>query len=174
MSQPLLASIGPRDRSIRLPRRSFLSIARDIHAEEGVRGFLRGLGPTFLRAFPSNASALFVYEGILNGLGAEKVIQLSALCAMYLLLNSHPDSALTKFRRNRIKDFDLSCVLWPIDSKLASSHACHEILEHSYLCNKCQKKILPGKRYRISRPTVSWQVRPLEYIYFYGWPRGDG
>jgi len=72
MSQPLLSSIGPRDRSTRLPRRSFLSIARDIHAEEGVRGFLRGLGPTFLRAFPSNASALFVYEGILNRLGAEK------------------------------------------------------------------------------------------------------
>jgi len=66
MSQPLLASMGPR--------RSFLSIARDIHAEEGVRGFLRGLGPTFLRAFPSNASALFVYEHILSGLGAEKVI----------------------------------------------------------------------------------------------------
>jgi solute carrier family 25 carnitine/acylcarnitine transporter 20/29 len=71
--QPLLIPTGHPDIFARLPRRSFLSIARSIHAQEGFRGFFRGLGPTYLRAFPSNASALFIYEGIMRALGAEKV-----------------------------------------------------------------------------------------------------
>lgn len=58
--------------------RSLLSIARGIHAGEGFKGFYRGLGPTFLRAFPSNASAFFVYEATMRLLGAEKVSGLSA------------------------------------------------------------------------------------------------
>ena len=96
MSQPLLASIGPPDSFNRLPRRSFLSIARGILHQEGFRGFFRGLGPTFLRAFPSNASAFFVYEGIMRGLGAEKVNYLTALGAIFVLLRVRADSALTK------------------------------------------------------------------------------
>ncbi|KAF7985256.1 hypothetical protein HWV62_6379 [Athelia sp. TMB] len=54
------------------PRKSLITIARDVYRVDGARGFFRGLGPTFLRAFPANASAFFVYEGTLRLLGAEK------------------------------------------------------------------------------------------------------
>lgn len=52
---------------------SFIRTARQILAREGASGFFRGLGPCFLRAFPVNASALFVYEGTMRILGAEQV-----------------------------------------------------------------------------------------------------
>lgn len=55
------------------PRKSAISVARDIMRQDGARGYFRGLTPVVLRAFPVNASALFVYEGILRMLGAEKV-----------------------------------------------------------------------------------------------------
>ncbi|KAJ7293502.1 mitochondrial carrier [Mycena rebaudengoi] len=54
------------------PRPSFLAVARKIAQHEGLRGFFRGLGPSLIRAIPSNAFAFFVYEGILRFLGAEK------------------------------------------------------------------------------------------------------
>ncbi|KAJ6604574.1 mitochondrial carrier domain-containing protein [Mycena vulgaris] len=60
----------PERPSIKRP--SFISVARKIHASEGIRGFYRGLAPCFIRAFPSNACAFFVYEGILRALGAEQ------------------------------------------------------------------------------------------------------
>lgn len=88
----------PLDLFVRLPRRSFMAIARRVHAQEGFRGFFRGLGPTYLRAFPSNASAFFVYESIMRGLGAEKVNRFSTFGGMLISLNSHPDSSLTNFR----------------------------------------------------------------------------
>ncbi|KAF9535386.1 mitochondrial carrier [Crepidotus variabilis] len=50
---------------------SFPSVARQIFMQDGIKGFYRGLGPCFLRAFPANASALFVYEGTMRLLGAE-------------------------------------------------------------------------------------------------------
>ncbi|KAJ7932475.1 mitochondrial carrier [Mycena leptocephala] len=53
-------------------RPSFLHVARQIHANEGLRGFYRGLAPCFIRAFPSNACAFFVYEGLLRALGAQQ------------------------------------------------------------------------------------------------------
>ncbi|CAK5280501.1 unnamed protein product [Mycena citricolor] len=53
-------------------RPSFISVAHQIHREEGLRGFYRGLTPCFIRAFPSNACAFFVYEGILRWLATEK------------------------------------------------------------------------------------------------------
>ncbi|KAJ7103616.1 mitochondrial carrier [Mycena belliarum] len=53
-------------------RPSFIYVARMIHAREGLRGFYRGLGPCFIRAFPSNACAFLVYEGILRYLGADQ------------------------------------------------------------------------------------------------------
>lgn len=56
-----------------MSRPSFLLIARRIYTRDGFRGFFRGLGPCFLRTFPVNASAIFVYEGIMKALGAEKV-----------------------------------------------------------------------------------------------------
>ena len=54
-------------------RLSALAVAKTILREEGLKGFVKGLAPVLLRAFPVNASALFVYEGIMKFLGAEKV-----------------------------------------------------------------------------------------------------
>ncbi|EMD42151.1 hypothetical protein CERSUDRAFT_42234, partial [Gelatoporia subvermispora B] len=54
-------------------RPSFMATARSIYAAHGAPGFFRGLAPCILRAFPVNASALFVYEGLMRLLGAEKV-----------------------------------------------------------------------------------------------------
>jgi len=62
----------PYQESPSLKRPSFISVARQIHASEGLKGFYRGLAPCFIRAFPSNACAFFVYEGILRALGAEQ------------------------------------------------------------------------------------------------------
>ena len=56
-----------------MKRPAFFHTARQILAREGSAGFFRGLGPCFLRAFPVNASALFVYEGTMRILGAEQV-----------------------------------------------------------------------------------------------------
>ena len=56
-----------------MSRPSFVLIARRIYTRDGLSGFFRGLGPCFLRTFPVNASAIFVYEGIMKALGAEKV-----------------------------------------------------------------------------------------------------
>lgn len=56
-----------------MTRPSFLLIIRRIYTRDGLSGFFRGLGPCFLRAFPVNASAIFVYEGMMRVLGAEKV-----------------------------------------------------------------------------------------------------
>ncbi|KIK70903.1 hypothetical protein GYMLUDRAFT_32980 [Collybiopsis luxurians FD-317 M1] len=53
-------------------RPSLWATAKSIHSQHGLRGFFRGLGPCFLRAFPVNSSAFFVYEGTLRVLGAEK------------------------------------------------------------------------------------------------------
>ena len=55
------------------PRLSAFSVARNILERDGVQGFYRGLGPSLLRAFPVNASALFAYEGLMTLMGAEKV-----------------------------------------------------------------------------------------------------
>jgi len=38
------------------------------YAERGARGYWRGFLPCFLRAFPANAMALLVFEGIMRGL----------------------------------------------------------------------------------------------------------
>ncbi|PPQ70492.1 hypothetical protein CVT26_013999 [Gymnopilus dilepis] len=56
-----------------LKRPSFFRVTRQIYSRDGLAGFFRGLAPCFLRAFPVNASAIFVYEGTLRVLGAEKV-----------------------------------------------------------------------------------------------------
>ncbi|KAF8515173.1 mitochondrial carrier [Gautieria morchelliformis] len=52
---------------------SLISVAQNIYRVDGLRGYFAGLAPCLLRAFPVNASALFVYEGILRLLNAEKV-----------------------------------------------------------------------------------------------------
>ncbi|GBE78033.1 mitochondrial carrier [Sparassis crispa] len=55
-----------------LARPSLVATVRQIYALGGLFGFFRGLGPSLIRAFPSNASALWVYEGLMRTLGAEK------------------------------------------------------------------------------------------------------
>ena len=65
---------------------------RTIRGYFGWRGFFRGLTPSILRAFPSNACAYFVYEGVLKGLGAEKVSNLFlTLMLMYSCINTLVD-----------------------------------------------------------------------------------
>ncbi|KAL5495308.1 hypothetical protein ACEPAI_771 [Sanghuangporus weigelae] len=55
-----------------LPRQSVAAVAKRIYHEDGLKGFARGLTPILLRAFPVNASALFVYEGLMKLMNAEK------------------------------------------------------------------------------------------------------
>jgi solute carrier family 25 carnitine/acylcarnitine transporter 20/29 len=62
MAQPLSA-----------PRLSIRAAAFGIYQSGGLRGFYAGIVPVALRAFPVNACAYFVYEGLMRGLGAEKV-----------------------------------------------------------------------------------------------------
>lgn len=81
MSQPLVVFTGsPTDiaKVNQASRPSFLAVSRGIYLRDGVRGFFRGLGPTFLRAFPVNASAFFVYEGMMRLMGAEQVCFLNS------------------------------------------------------------------------------------------------
>lgn len=52
---------------------SILSTARHVYEDFGMRGFYRGVGTSLVRAFPANACALFVYEGLMRTFGAEKV-----------------------------------------------------------------------------------------------------
>ena len=61
-------------------KHSAYQVARRVYVEDGLRGFTKGLVPVLLRAFPVNASALFVYEGLMKLLGAEKVWWASAIC----------------------------------------------------------------------------------------------
>jgi len=58
--------------SLTTSRQSAFGTAKRILLVDGPVGFFRGLTPVLLRAFPVNASALFVYEGLMRGLGAEK------------------------------------------------------------------------------------------------------
>ncbi|KAA1468697.1 mitochondrial carrier [Dentipellis sp. KUC8613] len=51
---------------------SFRTTVRNVYAVSGPKGFYAGLGTSLLRAFPANACALFVYEGLMRFLGAEK------------------------------------------------------------------------------------------------------
>lgn len=55
---------------IRVP--SFMFTVRQVYSIDGFGGFFRGLSPCLLRAFPTNACALFVYEGLMRSLGAEQ------------------------------------------------------------------------------------------------------
>ena len=92
MSQPLAVTSSRPGLFSRLGRPSFASVVHGIYTRDGFRGFFRGLGPTFLRAFPVNASAFFVFEAILRVLGAEKVrcwlLNIFALHNMMIILTS--------------------------------------------------------------------------------------
>lgn len=57
---------GLGDGTRRFP--NWKSAARTVYHEAGVRGFWRGFGPCFLRAFPANAVALVAFEGVMRAL----------------------------------------------------------------------------------------------------------
>jgi solute carrier family 25 carnitine/acylcarnitine transporter 20/29 len=48
----------------------WIHAARAVWREAGWKGYWRGFLPCFLRAFPANATALFVFEGVMRMLGA--------------------------------------------------------------------------------------------------------
>ncbi|BGO91367.1 hypothetical protein NBRC10512_007107 [Rhodotorula toruloides] len=52
---------------------TWMSCARQIYAEGGAKAFYRGFVPCILRAFPTNASALLVWESTMRFIGAEKL-----------------------------------------------------------------------------------------------------
>ncbi|BGP57295.1 hypothetical protein JCM8202_002872 [Rhodotorula sphaerocarpa] len=53
--------------------KSWMMCARAMWAEGGVRAFYHGFTPAILRAFPTNASALLVWESVMRVMGAEKI-----------------------------------------------------------------------------------------------------
>jgi hypothetical protein len=61
-------------------------VARLIYKTQGWKGFYGGFAPCLLRAFPVNASALFVYEGLMRVMGAEKVVMQLWLLRVLLTL----------------------------------------------------------------------------------------
>ncbi|KAJ1927379.1 hypothetical protein IWQ60_002966 [Tieghemiomyces parasiticus] len=42
------------------------SVYRDVYTTEGLRGFYRGFLPAFIRSFPTNASAILVFETVMR------------------------------------------------------------------------------------------------------------
>lgn len=54
------------------PKPSFTGTVRQIYTVAGWRGFFAGLSPCLIRAFPANACAFYVYEGLMRTLKAEK------------------------------------------------------------------------------------------------------
>jgi hypothetical protein len=49
------------------------SVARYVYQTEGLKGFYRGFLPSFLRAFPTNASAVFMFEFVMKLLSTNKL-----------------------------------------------------------------------------------------------------
>ncbi|KAK4519395.1 uncharacterized protein ATC70_009630 [Mucor velutinosus] len=49
------------------------SVARYVYQTEGLKGFYRGFVPSFLRAFPTNASAVFMFELVMKLLSTNKL-----------------------------------------------------------------------------------------------------
>ncbi|KAF8739318.1 hypothetical protein AX14_010094 [Amanita brunnescens Koide BX004] len=74
MSYPYPLPYPPsRSAASLITRPTFLGTVHHIYTVDGPAGFFRGLRPCLLRAFPVNAAALFVSEGLMTILGAEKV-----------------------------------------------------------------------------------------------------
>ncbi|KAI8640867.1 mitochondrial carrier domain-containing protein [Parasitella parasitica] len=48
------------------------SVARHVYQTQGLQGFYRGFIPSFLRAFPTNASAVFMFELVMKLLSTNK------------------------------------------------------------------------------------------------------
>lgn len=64
MTDPLGGGLGDGERKFR----HWNQAAKAVYRENGWRGYWRGFVPCFLRAFPANAMALLVFEGVMRGL----------------------------------------------------------------------------------------------------------
>ncbi|KAH7325931.1 mitochondrial carrier domain-containing protein [Stachybotrys elegans] len=64
MTDPLGGGLGDGQRRFYRWR----DAAAAVYRESGLRGYWRGFLPSFLRAFPANAMALFVFEGVMRAL----------------------------------------------------------------------------------------------------------
>ena len=65
MTDPLGGRLGDGQPQF---RGKWVAAARDIRRRDGWKGYWRGFGPCFLRAFPANAMALLVFEGVMRTL----------------------------------------------------------------------------------------------------------
>ena len=64
MTDPLGGGLGDGER--KFPRWKNAAVA--VYRESGWKGYWRGFLPCFLRAFPANAMALVVFEGVMRTL----------------------------------------------------------------------------------------------------------
>lgn len=64
MTDPLGGRLGDGQRKYR----RWIEAARAVGNNGGMRGYWRGFTPCFIRAFPANAAALVVFEGVLRAL----------------------------------------------------------------------------------------------------------
>lgn len=64
MTDPLAGGLGDGEKRFS----NWRTAAVTVYRENGVRGYWRGFLPCFLRAFPANAVALVVFEGVMRSL----------------------------------------------------------------------------------------------------------
>jgi solute carrier family 25 carnitine/acylcarnitine transporter 20/29 len=64
MTDPLGGALGDGERRFK----RWTEAARAVGRENGWRGYWRGFGPCFMRAFPANGMALVAFEGVMRAL----------------------------------------------------------------------------------------------------------
>ena len=69
MTDPLGGGLSDGQRRFRGFMGGWGQAAKAVWQEGGARGFWRGFGPCFLRAFPANGAALVAFEGIMRAMG---------------------------------------------------------------------------------------------------------
>ena len=65
MTDPLGGRLGDGESRF---RGRWIPAAKDVWRRDGLKGYWRGFLPCFIRAFPANAMALLVFEGIMRAL----------------------------------------------------------------------------------------------------------
>ena len=66
MTDPLGGGLGDGQRRFRGFMGGWGQAAKAVYREGGARGFWRGFGPCFLRAFPANGAALVAFEAVMR------------------------------------------------------------------------------------------------------------
>ena len=72
MTDPLGGGLADGERRFRGSLGGWSQAAKAVWTEGGAKGFWRGFGPCFLRAFPANGAALVAFEGVMRTLGSAK------------------------------------------------------------------------------------------------------